>query len=982
MSLNRTKQGVRAVGRAVIAFSTKEGKRGSLRKLLRKTISIAATEGLAGIRQRVIVLSGLAPVFNIANQADVSACYERWQARFDSLRPADVRSARRHLETLALPEVLIVLVITRADLVSLPRLVSAWGSLVHPGWHGVIVPPPELDDGELDGLQTITGADPRLSIMQDPSQLESLRARRPWTLFCFGRVLLNPLSTYFFLEAAEQSGAAILYGDHDVIDPKGGRVRPAFKPQYSPLFLTNYNYIGHCILVSRAVPLSLNDGLRLPTLDEAGIHDLIRSLCADRRVEHVPFILSHALDETSGGDTQPPTYPDDGFTVAIIIPTRDGVRHLKPCIESILSKTTYDLDLVELVIVDNGSVDPATLAWMDEIATQQNVSVKRYPKPFNFAAINNFGADGKECDVLVFLNDDTTVLDGAWLSKLVFHSTQPGVGVVGAKLLFPDGTVQHGGCAAGDNMGTVKHLLMHAPLSKATTIDHTREMSIVTGACCAIRREIFEQIGGFDEVLKITWNDVKFCLDCLQAGYRNVYVADALLYHDESKTRGNETTPEKIDRYFTEAHYTRRRFREIFYDDPSYNPNFSVSPDLLFAEPPRVRRPWVRSADRRPRILILSTVYAFGFGVSIVIQQQVLKLIELGYDVVIGGPKRENELVFPGCERVYLQAPREAAIFAWETDVSLIVAHTPPYFEIPVFIGGHIPVLSYDYGEPPAELFPDPVKAYLLDVTKQKRSSAALTTLNATISRAVKEETSNDDAVVLGLANSHLRSWSDALLPQRRSVRARYGWENAFVVLNVCRFSANERQYKGLDKVARIAREFPFIHPKLAENVVWALAGAGSPDDVREVEALGFTVFPNLPDADLADLYLAADSYMSFSRWEGYNLGIGQSLAMGLPTLASDIPAHREFPIVTTDSTLVACNWLAEEVVGGRAGSVERKAVIFPWEASATRFAETIGRMVDEAAVSRPRSGASQRSAMAASEVGNMEPDSPSLALS
>ena len=615
------KQRARVIQRAMTVFSTKEGKRGSFRKLLQKTLTIAANEGLAGIRRRVVVLSNVpnvhaASVFDISNEADVLASYKRWQTRFDSLRPVDIDSARQHLKSVALPDVLLVLIVSRADLVSLPRLVSAWAGLVHSGWHGVIVPPAELDDAELDGLETIASADARLSIMRDLSQLEGIRAHRPWTLLCFGGVLLNPLSTYFLLEAAERSGAAILYGDHDIMDAKGGRVRPAFKPQYSPLFLTNQNYIGHCVLMSRTVPMSLEQARGLSTLDEAGIHDFIRSLCADRRVEHVPFIVSHEVSERSGSHPQPPIYPDKGSTVAIIIPTRDGVRHLKPCVQSILSNTTYDLDLVEIRIVDNGSVDKATLAWMDQIATRPNVSIKRYPHPFNFAAINNFGANDADCDVLVFLNDDTTVLDGAWLSKLVYHATQPGVGVVGAKLLFPDGTVQHGGCAAGDNMGTVRHLLMHVPLRNTTASDFTREMSTVTGACCAIGRGVFEQVGGFDEVLKITWNDVKFCLDCLKAGYRNVYIADALLYHDESKTRGNETTPEKIDRYFTEAHYTRRRYREIFYDDPSYNPNFSVAPDLLYAEPPRVRRPWARSADRKPRILILSTVYAFGFGVS------------------------------------------------------------------------------------------------------------------------------------------------------------------------------------------------------------------------------------------------------------------------------------------------------------------------------------------------------------------------------
>ena len=235
----------------------------------------------------------------------------------------------------------------------------------------------------------------------------------------------------------------------------------------------------------------------------------------------------------------------------------------------------------------------------------------------------------------------------------------------------------------------------------------------------------------------------------------------------------------------------------------------------------------------------------------------------------------------------------------------------------------------------------------------------SLTTVVATISQAVKDETLNKDAIVVGLANSHLPAWSEALRPRRNSVRHHLGWGNRFVILTVCRFSENERAYKGLDKIALILRKFPYLHPDHSRDLVWALAGAGSPDDVAQVEALGFTAFPNVSDNMLIDLFAAADAYMGFSRWEGYNLGISQALAMGVPTVGSDIPAHREFPIFTSNSTLAVCNWLADEVVARTAAKHDRTAIVYEWEASTTRFAQVVEQILREAAIQRPRFGTS-----------------------
>ena len=955
MVLERTRLRLRVVRDALETLAAIYRRDRNLGQIVGKAWFVTTREGWRGVKSRLLLLAFPAPP-PPAVAGPRGPAYEQWIERFDSLGQPHVRAARRHLATLSLPDVLILLVVSRDDVGSIGRVVASWRESIHAGWHAAIVVSDDLSRSEIDSLDAVAASHPRIRLISKPEEIEAARSRFDYTLLCFGCVLLNSLSLYMFGAAVIRSGAEIVYSDNDRIDEAGQRVDPAFKPQFSPEYVARYNYVGDCLLVGRAIPLDAGSLFRL-TL--AAYDQLVAGLVRGRWVEHLPFILFHVLGDRPRSVHDLPVFADDGPGVAIIIPTRDGLAHLKPCLESILEKTSYDLGLVDIIVVDNNSSEPATLEYLDNIGKHRNVAVRKYPFPFNFASINNFGAGETQQEILVFLNNDTVVHDPGWLSKLVWYAKQPDVGMVGAKLLFPDGTIQHGGCVAGANSGTVQHLLTYANPADVAASDRTREMTLFTGACCAVRREVFERIGGFDPILRITWNDVKFCLDCLCAGFRNIYIADPLLYHDESKTRGRDNTRERMDRYFGEAHYTRRRFRTYFFDDPSYNPNLSVAMAGELAEPPRIRRPWSRAKDRPRRILVLSMVYKFGFGVPLVIQQQARKLQDLGYEVVIGGPKAETDITFPGCERVVLGSAKEAAIFAWETDVSLIVSHTPPYFEVPIFIGPHIPVLAYDYGEPSADFFAEPTRSYLMDVEFQKRSAAALTTAIATISQSVKDETLNNDAIVVGLANSHLPAWSDALRPRRDRVRRRLGWDDRIVVLTVNRFSENERAYKGLDKIALILREFPYLHPERSRGLVWALAGAGSPGDVEQVEALGFTVFPNVSDEVLADLYTAADIYMSFSRWEGYNLGISQALAMGLPTIASDIPAHREFPIVTSNSTLAVCNWLAGQIEAHPVARDGRGATVYDWEDSTSRFAELIERLLRCPDPQRPRCGGS-----------------------
>ena len=972
MELERTRRQIRFVMKGLATLVAIYRRDRNLRHLAGNLWFVTTREGLIGVRHWLIRSAPPDPAAlpspgdepdgdaQPASSVDVARLsYQQWLDRFDPLQERELAAAQHHLTTLDLPELLILAVLPEASLSCRGPMVASWQSSMHCRWRAAIVPPAGVSAADEARIRDLAAGDERLEVVADADRIGSLWRQFDYVLLSFGSTLLNTLSLYMFLEAALRTGSDIVYSDHDRIDDEGERAAPAFKPQFSPEYLARYNYIGPCMLLRGSVPLSLETARSLRWLDWAGYDRLAAKLALHRRVEHLPFTLFHVQGAEPHQLHDLPAFPDTGPGVAIIIPTRDGLGHFKPCIESILERTSYDLSLVDIIVVDNNSVEPDTLDYLRELTARPNMTVVKYPGRFNFAEINNVGARAAKRDILVLLNNDTLVHDPAWLSKLVAYAKQPGVGMVGGKLMFPDGTIQHGGCVAGGGRGTVQHLLSHARPEDVAATDHTREMSLVTGACVAVRRDVYNQIGGFDPVLKVTWNDAKFCLQCLCLGLRNIYVAEPLLIHDESKTRGHDNTRERYVRYFSEANYTRRGFRDFFYDDPSYNPNLSLEQAGELAEPPRVRRPWARLANRELRILVLSAIYRRGFGVPLVIQQHAKALVGAGYDVVIGGPLGENEFEFPGCERADIGSVKEAAVYAFTGGISLVVCHTPPFFTLPNLVGGHIPVLAYDYGEPPADVFEDPVRSYLLEVGYQKREVAALTTTIATISQAVKDETLNGDAIVLGLANSHLPAWSEAFRPQRDRFRREHRWEESFVVLTVCRFHENERAYKGLDKIAAILHEFPYLYPEQSKPLIWVLAGAGRAEDVRQVERLGFTVFANVPDELLADLYRAADAYMGFSKWEGYNLGISQALAMGLPVLASDIPAHREFPITTTNSSLAACEWLARELQLRSADASGRSATIYPWEHSTAAFLNVVQGMLQQSAKQKPRAGGS-----------------------
>jgi GT2 family glycosyltransferase len=240
--------------------------------------------------------------------------------------------------------------------------------------------------------------------------------------------------------------------------------------------------------------------------------------------------------------------------------------------------------------VDNGSDDPATLAYFRQLESKGQARVVRDDGAFNFSRINNQAVKAARGAVLLFLNNDIEVISRDWLGEMVSHAVRPGVGAVGARLWYPNDTLQHGGVILVCGVAGHAHKGLQAGdggyCSRAALIQN---FSGVTGACLAVRREIFEEVGGFDETLAAAFNDVDFCLRVAGAGYRNVWTPYAELYHHESATRGHENSPEKRARFQKEAALLQARWGEALQADPYLNPNLSAESEALsLAFPPSV----------------------------------------------------------------------------------------------------------------------------------------------------------------------------------------------------------------------------------------------------------------------------------------------------------------------------------------------------------------------------------------------------------
>lgn len=391
----------------------------------------------------------------------------------------------------------------------------------------------------------------------------------------------------------------ILYGDQDEFDRFGWRRNPWFKPAWDPEMFLAQDYLSAAL----AVPVAIARGLPLDDSDETAIYAMLLrvTMPPGQEVQHVSRItgstpqnywcrpraerfgsLRDALATVPGTEVLVGPFgtasirwplPVSAPLVSIIVPTRDQVELLRTCIRGLLDRTRYPN--IEIVIADNDSCEPAARAFLDEISSDPRVRVMPWRYPFNYSAINNFAVKAARGAYLCLLNNDIEIVADDWLCELMRYAVRPDAGAIGARLLYPDRTIQHAGVIVG--MGNAAgHAHRGVPEHSAGHFAHAlvahRTMA-VTAACLVVRRDRFEAVGGFDETaLRIAYNDVDLCLKLHYAGFENYYVPSAVLVHHESKSRGLDMAPEHVERYRTELATLQARWGTKTYWDPTHHP--------------------------------------------------------------------------------------------------------------------------------------------------------------------------------------------------------------------------------------------------------------------------------------------------------------------------------------------------------------------------------------------------------------------------
>jgi O-antigen biosynthesis protein len=594
--------------------------------------SIVQREGLSGLRNRLSRVT--------ADQTP-DELYSDWIARYDSIDESIRATIRQSIDVLpARPLISLVVPTYQTPEPYLRAMIDSVRAQIYPHWELCIADDASPDPTVRRVLEEYAALDERIRFVVRTDNGHISAASNSALELVHGEYVAlldhdDTLPEHALYVVARYIGshpqAKLFYSDEDKLMPDGSRSTPYFKCDWNPELILGQNMFSHFGVYQTALLREVG-GFRIG-LEGSQDHDLILR-CVERAghasVVHIPHVLYHwrvipgstatrveekpyALQASIEAVSQhlhrrgieaevAPAFagthmlrvkypaPDVPPLVSIIIPTRDGMTLLRQCIDSVFGKTTYPA--FEIIIVDNGSVEPATFAYFEELLQRGNVRVLRDERPFNFSALNNLAAAEARGTYLCLLNNDIEVISPDWLDEMMSHAVRPENGAIGASLWYPDDTLQHGGVLVGiaDLAGHMHHRLWKGNAGYFGRGALTQNVSAVTAACLVVRKSLYDEVGGFNEALAVAFNDVDFCLRVRNAGYRNVYTPFARLYHHESATRGTDVRPEVRARFESEIELMKRTWGSDIRLDPFYNPNLASHDAPLFtpAFPPRI----------------------------------------------------------------------------------------------------------------------------------------------------------------------------------------------------------------------------------------------------------------------------------------------------------------------------------------------------------------------------------------------------------
>ncbi|WP_186208721.1 glycosyltransferase family 2 protein [Burkholderia gladioli] len=561
--------------------------------------------------------------------------YQDWVQHFDTPSPDTCRTMRNNSRHF--PAGMTFAIGMEVSGESSPHWEAAIRSVVaqiYPRWQLLIIDR-RSDSDRVALIPEDLVADTRIRVISHTLQADvhsmldrELVISGNWIIFIGQHDLLPRHGLYVVADAINRRpDVNLIYADEDNVSSEGIRHSPRFKSSWNEDLMLSHDLFSG-LGVYRASVVNLSGG-RDHCHGIASRYDMTLRCLAHTRQEgilHIPRILYHirarseavqdidvrhdarddgkmavvrhlsrtgvraSVSSTEHGRRIKYLLPEKAPFITLIIPTRNGFNLLRRCVDSIVEKTFYRA--FEIVIVDNGSDDPETLEYLRRISVDHGARIIRDNRPFNYSVLNNQAVDIARGEFVALVNNDVEVINGDWLDEVIGHASRPEVGVVGVKLLYSNGSVQHAGVIVGLS-GCADHLFRGLGGDEPGYMDRavtTQSLSAVTGACLVVRRSLYRQLGGLNErELAVTFNDVDFCLRVRQAGYKVIWTPHAVLYHHESATRGRDDTEEKMARAGREIEYMRRHWRDLIENDPAYNPNLSLDRfDCQLAWPPRV----------------------------------------------------------------------------------------------------------------------------------------------------------------------------------------------------------------------------------------------------------------------------------------------------------------------------------------------------------------------------------------------------------
>lgn len=538
----------------------------------------------------------------------------------------DIVSIKKEIDKFSFkPKISILMPVYNVEKKWLEKCIQSVQAQVYPNWELCMADDCSTDKNVRPILEKYASSDERIKVVFRTENGHISRATNSALEIATGEFValldnddeLAPIAFYEVVKALNKNPELdLIYSDEDKIDMEGNRFDPAFKPDWSPDLLLGTNYISHLGVYRRSIVKEIG-GFR-PGFEGSQDYDLVLRFTEKTqasRIYHIPKILYYwrILPSSTAADQSTKVYAfeaglkavqealirrnikgiahhaagnglyDVEYTVleeelvSIIIPTRNGYDDMLRCLKSIVSKTSYSN--YEIIVADNGSTDEnmEKLYRKFKDKLHNRFHVESIDIPFNYSRINNLAAKVAKGKYLLFLNNDTEVITPEWITKMVSFAQFERVGVVGAKLYYPNQTIQHAGVIVGlgGAAGHCHHTYPKGDFGYFGKLEINVNYLAVTAACCMIRKSDFEKLGGFEEKLTVAFNDVDLCLREYEAGHDNVWLHGVELYHYESQSRGYENTPEKQARFEQETRFMENRWGKYIKNDPYYNPNLS-----------------------------------------------------------------------------------------------------------------------------------------------------------------------------------------------------------------------------------------------------------------------------------------------------------------------------------------------------------------------------------------------------------------------